>query len=118
MTAPTAPIGTAPRAGERPPASRDDAERVLRLLAGDAARLRDGQWAALGAVVSRGRRALVVPRTGWRESAVYCVASALLRARGAGPTGLASPLLALMRNPVAAAERAGIRAVTVNSTNV
>jgi ATP-dependent DNA helicase RecQ len=59
-----------------------------------------------------------VQRTGWGKSAVYFVATALLRARGAGPTVIVSPLLALMRNQIAAAERAGTRAVTVNSTNL
>ena len=63
------------------------------------------------------RRALVVQRTGWGKSAVYFVATALLRAAGAGPTVIVSPLLALMRNQIEAAERAGIRAVTVNSAN-
>ena len=57
-------------------------------------------------------------RTGWGKSAVYFVATALLRAEGAGPTVIVSPLLALMRNQIAAAERAGIRAVTINSTNI
>ena len=60
----------------------------------------------------------MVQRTGWGKSAVYFVATALLRAQGAGPTVIVSPLLALMRNQVAAAERAGIRATTVNSSNV
>src|ERR1700723_145649 len=66
---------------------------------------------------SRGRRALVVQRTGWGKSAVYFIATALLRARGAGPTVIVSPLLALMRNQVEAAGRAGIHARTVNSAN-
>ena len=56
-------------------------------------------------------------RTGWGKSAVYFVATMLLRERGAGPTVLVSPLLALMRDQVAAAERAGVRAVAINSTN-
>jgi ATP-dependent DNA helicase RecQ len=64
------------------------------------------------------RRALVVQRTGWGKSAVYFVATAMLRRRGSGPTVIVSPLLALMRNQVAAAQRAGIAAVTVNSSNV
>jgi ATP-dependent DNA helicase RecQ len=59
----------------------------------------------------------VVQRTGWGKSAVYFVATLLLRAEGAGPTVIVSPLLALLRNQIAAAERAGIRAVTINSTN-
>jgi ATP-dependent DNA helicase RecQ len=61
---------------------------------------------------------LVVQRTGWGKSAVYFVATLLLRARGDGLAVIVSPLLALMRNQIAAAERAGIRAVTVNSTNL
>ena len=60
----------------------------------------------------------MVQRTGWGKSAVYFVATLLLRAEGAGPTVIVSPLLALMRNQIAAAERAGIRAVTINSTNI
>ena len=96
---------------------REDAEHHLRALAGPAAVLRDDQWTAIEALVADHRRALVVQRTGWGKSAVYFVATALLRAAGGGPTVLVSPLLALMRNQVAAAERAGIRAATVNSAN-
>jgi ATP-dependent DNA helicase RecQ len=96
---------------------RDEAERYLRALAGDHARLREDQWTAISALVATGRRTLVVQRTGWGKSAVYFVATALLRARGAGPTVIISPLLALMRNQVDAAGRAGIRARTINSAN-
>ena len=60
---------------------------------------------------------LCVQRTGWGKSAVYFVATALLREAGAGPTLIVSPLLALMRNQIAAAERLGLRAHTINSTN-
>ena len=97
---------------------REEAETVLRALAGPGAVLREDQWSAISALVQDRSRALVVQRTGWGKSAVYFVATALLRARGAGPTVIVSPLLALMRNQVAAAERAGISAVTVNSSNV
>jgi ATP-dependent DNA helicase RecQ len=96
---------------------RDEAEACLRALAGERARLREDQWAAISALVADGRRALVVQRTGWGKSAVYFIATALLRARGAGPTVIVSPLLALMRNQVEAAQRAGIRARTINSAN-
>jgi ATP-dependent DNA helicase RecQ len=96
---------------------REQAEAHLQALAGEGARLREDQWTAVAALVD-GARALVVQRTGWGKSAVYFVATALLRSRGAGPTVIVSPLLALMRNQVAAAERAGTRAVTVNSSNV
>ena len=96
---------------------RDEAEACLRALAGPAARLREDQWTAIRALVSQHRRALVVQRTGWGKSAVYFTATALLRARGAGPSVIVSPLLALMRNQIEAAARAGIRARTVNSAN-
>ena len=91
---------------------------MLRALVGrDDAVLRDDQWAAISALVEDQRRALVVQRTGWGKSAVYFVATALLRRRGAGPTLIVSPLLALMRNQVEAAQRAGITAHTINSAN-
>ncbi|HEV2260418.1 MAG TPA: RecQ family ATP-dependent DNA helicase [Streptosporangiaceae bacterium] len=99
------------------PGLRDEAERYLRALAGEGAMLREDQWTAISALVAARRRALVVQRTGWGKSAVYFVATALLRARGAGPTVIVSPLLALMRNQVEAAGRAGIHARTVNSAN-
>ncbi len=98
---------------------RDRAEEILRRLAGDHARLRDDQWRAISALVEEKRRVLCVQRTGWGKSAVYFVATALLRADGAtGPTVIVSPLLALMRNQVEAAERAGIKARTINSANL
>ncbi|WP_438822064.1 DEAD/DEAH box helicase [Actinocrinis puniceicyclus] len=99
-------------------ALRAEAEAVLSALAGPGARLREDQWQAVAALVADRRRALVVQRTGWGKSAVYFAASALLRARGAGPTLIVSPLLALMRNQIAAAERAGLRAATINSANL
>ena len=90
----------------------------LRTLTGDpAARFRDGQLEAIRDVVADRARVLCVQRTGWGKSAVYFVATALLRAAGAGPTLIVSPLLALMRNQIAAAERLGLRAHTINSTN-
>ena len=97
---------------------RDRALRVLRTLVGrDDADFHPGQFEAIEALVAQGRRTLVVQRTGWGKSAVYFVASLLLRAQGAGPTLLVSPLLALMRDQVAAAARAGVRAVAINSAN-
>ena len=99
-------------------ALRAEAEGVLRALAGPDAILREDQWQAIEALAVGRRRVLVVQRTGWGKSAVYFVATALLRARGAGPTVIVCPLLALMRNQVAAAERAGISARTINSANM
>jgi ATP-dependent DNA helicase RecQ len=97
---------------------RTEAEGHLRALAGPDAHLRDDQWTAIRALVTDRRRALVVQRTGWGKSAVYFTATALLRSRGAGPSVIVSPLLALMRNQIEAADRAGIHARTVNSANV
>ena len=112
--------GTEQLTGPEPrldPGLRERAEAVLTVLAGPGARLRPDQWSAIDALVRRRARALVVQRTGWGKSAVYFVATALLRAAGAGPTVIVSPLLALMRNQIDAARRAGIHAVTVNSAN-
>jgi ATP-dependent DNA helicase RecQ len=90
----------------------------LRALTGDpAAEFRHDQLEAIRDVVADRARVLCVQRTGWGKSAVYFVATALLREAGAGPTLIVSPLLALMRNQIAAAERLGLRAHTVNSTN-
>ena len=94
-----------------------DALDLLRELAGPGAEFRDQQLEAVSDLVRERRRVLCVQRTGWGKSAVYFLATALLRREGAGPTVLISPLLALMRNQIQAAERLGIRAVTVNSTN-
>jgi ATP-dependent DNA helicase RecQ len=113
----TAAAGTNEGMAEDEAGLRDEAEKCLRALAGDHARLREDQWTAIRTLVADRRRALVVQRTGWGKSAVYFIATALLRARGAGPTVIVSPLLALMRNQVEAAMRAGIRARTINSAN-
>jgi ATP-dependent DNA helicase RecQ len=114
-------VGQAGRA-----AVRERAEEVLRRLAGAHAVLREDQWRAIEALVVDRRRVLCVQRTGWGKSAVYFVATALLRdgiaaepgEPAAGPTVIVSPLLALMRNQVEAAARAGIRAHTINSANL
>ena len=95
-----------------------EARRHLQALTGrDDAEFRDGQLDAVRALVVDRRRTLVVQRTGWGKSAVYFLATRLLRDRGAGPTLLVSPLIALMDNQVQAAARMGLRAAIVNSTN-
>ena len=99
-------------------ATRAEAQAILEQLAGPDALLRDDQWLAIEALVVLRRRALVVQRTGWGKSAVYFIAAKLLRAAGHGATVIVSPLLALMRNQVAAADRAGVHAATINSSNV
>jgi ATP-dependent DNA helicase RecQ len=100
------------------PPSPVEAQAVLTRLAGPDAVLRPDQAAAIDALVDGRSRVLVVQRTGWGKSAVYLVATRLLRDRGAGPTLLVSPLLALMRDQLAAAERGGVRAATINSSNL
>ncbi|HEV2811657.1 MAG TPA: RecQ family ATP-dependent DNA helicase [Solirubrobacteraceae bacterium] len=95
----------------------DEALGLLRTLAGPEATFREHQLEAVRDLVEGRKRVLCVQRTGWGKSAVYFIATALMRRAHSGPTVLISPLLALMRNQIAAAERLGIRAVTVNSTN-
>jgi ATP-dependent DNA helicase RecQ len=98
--------------------TRAAAVDILRTLVGrDDADFHDGQFEAISTLVDQRSRALVVQRTGWGKSAVYFVATLLLRRQGAGPSILVSPLLALMRDQIAAAARAGVRAVAINSTN-
>ncbi|MEZ5165479.1 MAG: RecQ family ATP-dependent DNA helicase [Acidimicrobiales bacterium] len=88
------------------------------MLTGDPrATFRPGQLDAIHALVAERRRTLVVQRTGWGKSAVYFIATRMLRDRGGGPTLLVSPLIALMDNQVQAAARMGLRAAVVNSTN-
>jgi ATP-dependent DNA helicase RecQ len=98
--------------------TRADAVEILRTLVGrQDADFHEGQFEAIETLVDGRRRALVVQRTGWGKSAVYFVSTLLLRRRGGGPTILVSPLLALMRDQISAAARAGVRAVAINSTN-
>ena len=92
-------------------------ERLRALTDDEDAEFRPGQLEAIHDVVVDRARALCAQRTGWGKSAVYFVATALLREAGAGPTLIVSPLLALMRNQIAAAQRLGLRAHTINSTN-
>src|SRR5436190_1957383 len=96
----------------------ESALALLRLVTGsDDAQFRAGQLEAISALVEDRERVLVVQRTGWGKSAVYFIATRLLRDRGAGASLLISPLLALMRNQIEMAERAGVRAATINSDN-
>ncbi|GGF26658.1 RecQ family ATP-dependent DNA helicase [Williamsia phyllosphaerae] len=96
----------------------ETAATVIAALAGPDAALREDQLTAVAALTEPGARVLVVQATGWGKSAVYWAATAILRSEGAGPTLIVSPLLSLMRDQVAAAQRAGLTAATVNSSNV
>ncbi|HIV56971.1 MAG TPA: RecQ family ATP-dependent DNA helicase [Candidatus Stackebrandtia faecavium] len=97
--------------------TRSRAQQLLEKLAGDHAVLHDKQWDAIHALTVDHARVLLVQRTGFGKSAVYFVATSLLRSDGAGPTIIVSPLLALMRNQIDAAAAAGIAARTINSAN-
>ncbi|MCK9485188.1 MAG: RecQ family ATP-dependent DNA helicase [Dehalococcoidia bacterium] len=92
--------------------------QVLRQLAGPEATPRGDQVQAVAALLAPAARVLVVQATGWGKSAVYWAATSAMRSAGGGPTLVISPLLALMRDQVSAAEAAGLRAATVNSTNI
>lgn len=95
----------------------NQAHTLLQKVAGAGAQFRDGQWEAIQALVQDHERVLVVQKTGWGKSIVYFIATRLLRIQGAGMTILISPLLSLMRNQIDAANKLGIRAVSINSGN-
>ncbi|KQM38810.1 RecQ family ATP-dependent DNA helicase [Sphingomonas sp. Leaf10] len=99
-----------------------DRNRALSLLRTGSQRqdadFRDDQEEAIRHLVEGNGRLLVVQKTGWGKSFVYFIAARLLREQGFGPSLLISPLLSLMRNQIAAAERMGVRAVTLHSGNV
>jgi len=99
------------------PSVTDPPLELLHQIAGPDATFRPGQREAIDAVVRDRERVLLVQRTGWGKSAVYFIATRLLRDAAAGPTILVSPLLALMRNQIQMAERAHVAARTINSEN-
>ena len=92
--------------------------RTIAAVAGPDARPFEDQVRAVEELVEHRNRVLVVQATGWGKSAVYWAATTALRELGNGPTLVVSPLLALMRDQITAASRAGLRAATINSTNV
>ena len=99
------------------PAVPDVLQAHLETMFGPGAAFREGQREAIEAVVRDGSRTLVVERTGWGKSLVYWIATRVRRDAGHGPTLIVSPLLSLMRNQIEAADRLGLRAVTINSAN-
>lgn len=92
-------------------------ELLRQALNSDAVYFRDNQWETIDALIYGRKKILLVQRTGWGKSIVYFISARVFRDWGQGPTVIISPLLALMRNQIAAAERIGVRAVTINSTN-
>ncbi|MEE9414933.1 MAG: RecQ family ATP-dependent DNA helicase, partial [Acidimicrobiales bacterium] len=119
MTNSTPADPTEPTEPPRPSADEvvQEFAEQLRLLAGPDAIARPEQLAAVTAAVAEGRRTLLVARTGFGKSAVYFGATRMLRDRGWGPTVVISPLIALMRDQVAAARKLGLVAETINSSN-
>ena len=75
------------------PDTAQRAAELIRTLAGADAVLRDDQLRAIEAVAVEHRRVVVVQATGWGKSAVYWIATRMLRDAGAGPTLVVSPLL-------------------------
>ncbi|HLN78761.1 MAG TPA: DEAD/DEAH box helicase [Nocardioidaceae bacterium] len=116
MTSPEGTVGTTTAGLSQERAAV--AGRVIAAMAGPDAQLRDDQATAVAALSEAAARVLVVQATGWGKSAVYWAATAIRRSEGYGPTLVVSPLLSLMRDQVAAAARAGLRAATLNSSNI
>jgi ATP-dependent DNA helicase RecQ len=98
--------------------TRERCQALLEQMLGQDAAFREGQLEAILAVVDERARVLVVQRTGWGKSLVYFLATRVLRDEGSGPTLLISPLLSLMRDQQLMADRIGVRALTINSSNV
>lgn len=99
--------------------NKSDALNLLRKsINNDTAEFREGQWEAIDGIVNRKKKLLVIERTGWGKSSVYFISTKILRDEGKGTTIIISPLLALMRNQIEAAERLGIKAISINSTNI
>ena len=97
---------------------RNQVEQLLKIaLDNPTAQFRKGQREAIDVLVNQRQKLLIVQRTGWGKSLVYFISAKILRDRGMGPTIIISPLLALMRNQIASAERLGLVAETMNSTN-
>jgi len=96
----------------------DHALDVLReSLANAAAEFHEHQWESISTLMEDRARLLVVQRTGWGKSAVYFIATRLMREQGYGPTIIISPLLALMRNQIESAAGYGVRLGSINSAN-
>jgi ATP-dependent DNA helicase RecQ len=93
------------------------AEKILKESIDDQASFREGQWEAISSVVNQRQQLIVVQRTGWGKSLVYFIATRLNRLQNYGLTILISPLLSLMRNQIQQAEKFGLRATRIDSTN-
>jgi ATP-dependent DNA helicase RecQ len=107
-----------PRVDPSKPVTKERALELLREGIGPSAEFRPQQWEAIDRLANNKERLLIVERTGWGKSTVYFITTRLLRDRGAGPTLIVSPLLALMRDQIKnAEEQFGLEAITINSSN-
>ena len=90
---------------------------LLKKMLGNDVRFRPGQYEIIDSVISNGGKHLLVQKTGWGKSIIYFILTKIFRDKGGGPTLLISPLLSLMRNQIYHAEKIGIKAVAINSSN-
>lgn len=95
----------------------DNALQCLKLMFGDSAEFRSGQWESIESIMQY-KKVLVVQQTGWGKSIIYFIATKLLRSKGKGPSILISPLLSLVRNQIVNASKLGLTALSINSQNV
>lgn len=96
---------------------KDQALALLREMTDNpAAEFHEGQFQAISQLVEYQSKLLVVQKTGWGKSAVYFIATKLLRMQDKGPTIIISPLIALMRNQIERAGQLGLDVATINSS--
>ena len=96
---------------------KDQAQSLLQEMTNNpAAEFHQHQYEAISELVENRKKMLVVQKTGWGKSAVYFIATKLLRQQGRGPSIIISPLIALMRNQINSARRLGLDVVTINSS--
>ncbi|MDN7135367.1 RecQ family ATP-dependent DNA helicase [Pseudidiomarina terrestris] len=80
------------------------------------AQFHDDQWEAIEGLVIKRKRELVVQKTGWGKSAVYFIATKLLKEQRNGTALIISPLISLMRNQIQSAAKLDLNVVTYNSS--
>lgn len=96
---------------------RERAESLLKeMTQNPSAQFHRDQYEAIFELVVNRKKLLVVQKTGWGKSAVYFIATQMLREQGEGPSVIISPLIALMRNQITRASRSGLQVATINSS--
>lgn len=96
---------------------RDRARQLIKQMFGPSAEFRSGQLEAIEYILTQNGKLLIVQKTGWGKSVVYFIMTKINRELGRGPTLIISPLLALMRNQIHNANKLGLKAATINSSN-